>query len=275
MTETCSHWVEEFRKDFVQRGSSQTTWNGDYWKILKKLPMESPLTATVLHDLVIGTTPNTKSRKRACMVARQLAQFAQIDYNPKRYEGKYSPDSVNPRLVPSDTLICSEWSRLTNPGWKWVIGILATYGLRPHEAFRLDFDLLRTGDKILQVEKNTKTGKRQVWAYHPEWFEAFNLADVQLPPIKLDRPNEAIGRSINHYFRDAKVPFNPMLLRHRWAIRSLEYGLDYKLAARMMGHSYIVHERIYHRWIDRVILQNAYDRTLQNHQTPPLPYSED
>ncbi|BAU09705.1 integrase protein [Leptolyngbya sp. NIES-3755] len=155
------------------------------------------------------------------------------------------------------------------------MGILATYGLRPHEAFRLDFDALKQCDRIVQVQRNTKTGKRQVWAYHPEWFEAFHLEHVQLPSIDLNRPNEAIGRSVNHYFRDANVPFNPMLLRHRWAIRSLEYGLDYKLAARMMGHSYIVHERIYHRWIDRTVLQSAYDRSLENHQVPPLPKDSD
>ncbi len=271
MSHCCNYWVEKFQEDFYQRGSSETTWKGDYWKILKHLPMKEPLTASVLHDLVISTSPNSKSRKRACMVTRQLAKFAEIDYDPRRYEGKYSPDSVDPRSIPSDEVIVSQWSRLKNPGWKWIFGILATYGLRPHEAFRLDFDLIRSGDKILQVQHNTKTGKRQVWAYHPEWFEAFDLVNVQLPPIKLDRPNEAIGRSAAHYFRDVELPFTLMALRHRWAIRSLEYGLDYKLAARMMGHSYVVHERIYHRWIDRAVLQAAYDRTLQNRPQPPLP----
>lgn len=271
MQNNCSHWVERFREDFFQRGSSETTWNGDYWKILKRLPMDEPLTADLLHALVLDTTANTKTRRRACMVVRQLARFARIDYDPKRYEGRYSPDAVNPRSIPSDAQIVAQWERLTNPGWKWVLGVLATYGLRPHEAFRLDFDSIRSGDRVVQVGKNTKTGQRQVWAYPPEWFEAFNISAVILPPINLDRPNEAIGRSAAHYFRDAKLPFTLMALRHRWAIRSLEYGLDYKLAARMMGHSYIVHERIYHRWIDRAVLQSAYDRSVQNHQTPPLP----
>ena len=166
MTDSCKCWIEKFQEDFFQRGSSQTTWNGDYWKILKHLPMKQPLT---------------------------------------------------------------------------------------------------------QVQPNTKTGRRTAWAYHPEWFEAFDLRSVQLPQIKLDRPNEAIGRSAAHYFRDVKLPFTLMALRHRWAIRSLEYGLDYKLAARMMGHSYSIHERIYHRWIDRAVLQSAYDRSLANRPDIPLP----
>lgn len=165
---SCFYWVDKFREDFYQRGSSETTWNGDYWKIFKRLPMNETLTATVLHELVIGTKPNTKTRKRACMAVRQLAQFAGVAYDPKRYEGKYSPDSVDPRSIPSDEFIVSEWSRLKNSGWKWVFGILATYGLRPHEAFRLDFEALRTGEPILQVQRNTKTGCRQVWAYPPE-----------------------------------------------------------------------------------------------------------
>lgn len=140
MPHSCKFWVDKFQLDFYQRGSSETTWTGDYWKILKRLPMTQPLTATVLHELVISTVPNTKTRKRACMVVRQMAEFAKINYDPKRYEGKYSPDSVDPRSIPSDHLIVSEWSRIKHPGWRWVLGILATYGLRPHEAFRLEFD---------------------------------------------------------------------------------------------------------------------------------------
>ncbi|MGG6270846.1 hypothetical protein ACQ4M3_40780 [Leptolyngbya sp. AN03gr2] len=235
--------------------------------------MERTLTSKLLHDLVIGNEPNTKTRKRACIVTRQMAEFARIKYDPTRYAGNYSPDSVDPRTIPTDSTIVEYWEKLSNPGWKWVFGILATYGLRPHEAFRLDLEVLRAGDSIIQVQKNTKTGYRQVWAYHPEWFEAFHLSSIHLPPIQLDRPNSAIGRSASHYFRDFGFPFRLMDLRHRWAIRTLEYGLDYQVAARMMGHGYQVHERIYHRWIDRKVLQSAYDRSLMNHQNPPLPNS--
>ena len=198
MSDRCDHWIEKFKEDFFQRGSSQTTWNGDYWKILKHLPMKEPLTAAALHELITNTAPNTKTRKRACMVTRQIAKFADIDYDPRRYEGKYSPDSVDPRSIPSDEVIVREWIKLKNPAWQWVFGILAAYGLRPHEAFRLDFDLLRSGDRIVQVQQNTKTGRRTAWAYHPEWFEAFDLRDVQIPLIKLGwgTPTQFMSASI-------------------------------------------------------------------------------
>lgn len=47
----------------------------------------------------------------------QLADFAQIDYNLRRYQGKYSPESVSPRSIPANELIVTEWSRLINLGW--------------------------------------------------------------------------------------------------------------------------------------------------------------
>ena len=57
-------------------GKARTTWNGDYWAMLKRLPMDEPLSDEVLLDLVLSTLPDSRQRKRAVMVANALFSFA-------------------------------------------------------------------------------------------------------------------------------------------------------------------------------------------------------
>lgn len=271
MPHSCQFWINRFRDDFLQRGKSETSWLTDYQKILNRLPPSASLTANVLHEVVISTPVNTKTRKRAAMVCGAIARFAGVKYDPAPYAGKYSPAMVNPRNIPADDLICESYDRLTNPGWRWVFGVIATYGLRPHEAFRLDFERFRERNPIVFVQPNTKTGSRLVWAFHPEWIERFNLFSVELPPIDLTRRNTGVGESASHYFHGIKLPFRLYDMRHRWAIRTLEYGLDPSLAAKQMGHSRDVHDRIYHRWIEESVQQRAYEALLQKTDRPKPP----
>lgn len=269
-TKPCRYWIERFQEDFYQRGRSQTTWTGDYWKVLKHLPPEAPLTATLLHQLVIATPPNTKSRRRACMVAQQLAKFARLNYDPRPYQGRYTPRKPQPRDIPTDEQIVAFWKSLENPGWRFILGLIATYGLRPHEAFLVDFEQLRKGDRVLWVLRG-KTGQRRVWAFHPEWFEQFNLSSPVLPGVDLTRSHDQIGHSATRHFWELKSPFRLYDLRHAWAIRTLEYGLEDALSARQMGHSVEVHCEIYQQWIDSHVHQRAYERLIKRDDRPKPP----
>lgn len=134
MPQSCKYWINKFREDFLQRGKSETSWKTDYQRIFNRLPPGATMNAKILHDLVLSTPVNSKTRKRACMACGAIAKFAGIKYDPSPYAGKYSPKSVNPRQIPTDEQIYQQWERLKNPGWKWVHSIIATYGLRPHEA---------------------------------------------------------------------------------------------------------------------------------------------
>jgi hypothetical protein len=270
---TCSQWIDLYHQDHRDRGVSETTWQGDYWKILKHLPPDEILTRDLLHTLVTRTNANTKTRKRAAMVAAAIARFAQIDYDPRPYQGKYSPfNTAKVRNLPSDRDIAQIYQRIDNPGYRWCFGMMATYGLRNHELFRIDFDRLLARDRVLAVLPGTKTGAREIWPFHPEWFEQFHLAEITLPKLDLNRSNESLGRSVSKYFRDYyPLPFQPYDLRHRWAVRTMEYGLADSLAARQMGHSLDCHNRIYQRWIDQITQQRAYDALLSNPNRPKPP----
>ncbi len=163
-----SECVEQYKVYFFNTGGSQTTWTGDYWKIFKRLPQDATLTVEVLEQVILSTPPNSKTRKRACMVIAALAKFAQLDYNPSRLAGNYSPKRAAIRDLPNDLAIAQWWYKITNPGWRWVYGMIATYGLRPHEVFRLDLEQIRNGSNIVSVLENTKTVARLVWACYPE-----------------------------------------------------------------------------------------------------------
>lgn len=204
------------------------------------------------------------------MVTKSLARFADIDYDPAPYQGNYSPKRPQPRDIPPDQGIAEYWGSLQNQGWKFILGLIATYGLRPHEAFLVDFDRLASGDRVLWVMRG-KTGERRVWAFHPEWFEQFNLSDPVLPAVTLDRSHSKIGHSATRHFWEVGAPFQLYDLRHAWAIRSLEYGLAPELSARQMGHSVEVHTSIYQLWIDAQLQQREYDRLIQRPDRPKPP----
>ncbi|MBF2047291.1 MAG: hypothetical protein IGS54_08005 [Elainella sp. C42_A2020_010] len=267
---TCRYWIEQFREDFYQRGRSETTWRTDYWKVLKHLPPNEPLSAKLLHQLVLSTQPNTKSRRRACMVAQQISKFAQLSYDPKPYQGRYSPRKPQPRNIPTDAQIVEFWKSLENPGWRFILGLIATYGLRPHEAFLVDYDRLGQGERTLWVLKG-KTGERLVWAFHPEWFDHFQLAEPILPEVTLNRRHDQIGHSATRHFWELGCPFKLYDLRHAWAIRTVEYGLEDALSAQQMGHAVDVHCNIYQQWINRHVHQRAYERLLNRNDRPKPP----
>jgi len=179
-----------------------------------------------------------------------------------RQRSIYGSSSVIERVLPSDAEI-EQWidSLASKPAWQWVFGVIATYGLRPHEAFRLD--RWPDEDHLVEVGDNTKTGYRCCLAVHDRWVTRWNLREVRLPAINLDRANRQIGEAISKQcsrLRSSRVSteagLTPYDLRHCWARRvhtDPEYVSQWTTtqAAESMGHSEDVHRRIYHRWITR------------------------
>ncbi len=168
-------------------------------------------------------------------------------------------------------MIVSAWEKIPNPAWRFVYGIMATYGLRNHEAFFCDYSVLGRGDReaTVRVLPITKTGEHEVWPFFPSWVEEFNLREVNLPPIERDLNKttlQRIGQRVTSQFRRYGIPFSPYDLRHAWAVRTIHFGLPDTVAARMMGHSVAVHTRTYHQWITRRDQQQAVEAALARSQ---------
>lgn len=273
-SELISDWITRFETHYFttreRTDKTETTWKGDYLKILKLLPGDQPLSVDVLRSVIDATPINSKTRKRACMVLGALAKFADLPLDVQGLSGNYSAKRTSPREIPEDALIAECWDRFTNPAWQWVYGMLATYGLRPHEVFRLNYDAISSGAMVIEVQENTKTGFRRVWPCYPEWFEQFGLSQVILPQVNVNRANLDVGRAASRYLTN-HLPFKPYDLRHAWAIRTLAFGLDITLAAQQMGHSVQTHSETYHHWISDQVHQRAFESLMLRADRPMPP----
>lgn len=272
---TIGQWVESLEKDYFSKRAktykSQTTWYKDYENVFRNLDFESELTHEIVKKLILSTKPDTRTRKRYCLALGVLVRFANLDFDPSVYIGSYSPKKRKPRELPTDKQITECYLKIENHKWRWVFGMLATYGLRNHEVFFLDLEELREGNKVVTV-LDGKTGFRRVWPFHPEWVEQFDLTSVKIPEINLDRTNSAIGGTVSQHFRrNQQIPFKVYDLRHCWAIRTLEYGIDVSLAAQQMGHSLQVHSTLYHTWITSRVHHRAFELALQKSDRPKPP----
>jgi integrase len=206
---------------------------------------------------------------RACNAYRQLAEFAGLPSETcSSLRGSYSASEVDPRYLPEDELIAQWRAEIKDPGWQWVSGMLATYGLRPHEVYSCDLADFPT----VRVYEGTKTGSRFCWPLYPEWADSWNLVGRVDRPLELARgySNAQLGTKTSKFF-ERWGNCQAYDLRHSYARRCLEFGFSPEFGAKMMGHSPETHCRVYRRWIDegtcRAIYQAGIDR--QNRPQPP------
>jgi integrase len=115
-----------------------------------------------------------------------------------------------------------------------------------------------------------KTGRRRVWPCYPEWAEQFGIREMKLPAVT-GRNNSELGERAARYFKRAGLPFVLYDLRHCWAVRTLEFGLDLSLASQQMGHSAQVHTDTYHAWISERHHQRAYEAIMMRSDRPQPP----
>ena len=253
---TANEWATEFGK-IKAATIKATSYQSNYEEPLRSLP-DKPLTEELLVAHILSRSEaNSWNRKNDCMVFRQLAKFAGIQADFTTIKGAYKPKPLTTNDLPSDEEIKAIWNSIVSPGWRWVYGMLATYGLRPHEVFKIanSKSIASSTGKISMVD-DSKTGARDVWPLPDKWRTRFNLAEVVLPDIQIEgRNNKDLGERISANLRSDKrrrIPHKPYALRHAWAIRSAVIGVPDRIAARWMGHSVAVHAETYHAAINQL-----------------------
>lgn len=269
--ETITEIVAGFEGDYFTRrqrdSKSELTYKTDYHNIFKKLPGDEILTPQLAFQLISSTHPDSRIRKRTCIALGALCKFAKVNFDPSPYAGKYGIATTTERRIPTDDEIVARFGEIPHGGWRWVYGMLATYGLRNHEVFRLDFKQIANGTQIITVLRG-KTGSRMVFPIYPEWWELFNLQAVELPKLNLKRTNDQLGHQVTSQFSRYGIPFTPYDLRHAWAVRSLIFGLDSTMAAQQMGHSLAVHTKLYHKWIQEHHYKQAFKKLMERSERP-------
>jgi len=273
---------EEFffkeHKDEYLTSTRKTTWRSSYKPYLTRMMnIYNSSGNEKLENIFLKTLKTYKegsrSRKQCATSLSVLAKFLDIKL-PEDWKSNakgYGLTKASFRDLPSDELIEKLWERIPNKSWKFVFGLMATYGLRNHEVFFCDLtSLTNFGDKIIRVLPTTKTGEHQVWPFHPEWVEKFELLQLGnnselLPNINKDFKTttlQNIGKKITDQFKRYSLEIKPYDLRHAWAVRTIFYDLPDTVAARMMGHSVSLHTQTYHHWITKRDQQQAVNNAL-------------
>lgn len=244
---------------------TELTWDKDYRQPLSRLKDSDVLNSESLRQVIINNSkPDSRSRKRYCVAYNAFAKFLGIEVGLRDLRGNYSHKKTGKRIIPSDELIFQEIRHFEiDSGWDWIYGMLACYGLRPHEiAFVKPF---KEGQVVCRLGEGGKTGARIIYPFPIEWFNYWDLSNRRFPNIQIN-DSKQLARTIAQKFKRCNIPFKPYDLRHAWAIRSMRIGLDVSLAAQQMGHSLQIHSETYHRWISEQVHQEAFDKLTKSKQ---------
>ena len=131
--------------------------------------------------------------------------------------------------------------------------MIATYGLRPHEALHLEGP--PDEDALVTVLPETKTGFHVSHPAPEEWIDRWSLRQMRLPAIRSDRANNLVGQAVSTQCSRLSPPLavdgrrlSPDDLRHCWA-RRVHCSPDLipfwttADAAESLGHSEAVHRQ--------------------------------
>lgn len=266
---TLADWLPKMKADYLgRRGDTERvlrTWRKEYEAPLLRFDQATVLTPESIRELILSVPAQQKSRQRVANAFGRLAAVAGIalPYAIADLRGTYTSLKPAPRNLPADSLIEAIWEAIPYAPWRTVYGLIAAFGLRPHEAFRLrDIQPLPTGGARAVVDEDTKTGARFVWAIHPHWVEQWGLIEGPMPDCCLTLDNDKLGHRVSVQFRRYQVPFRPYSLRHAFARRGMEAGFPPDFLAKIMGHSLAVHLKIYRHHIEADSYQRIYQRIM-------------
>ena len=251
---TCKEMLEQYKKHyFKQRKHNKTPENG-WYKMYSRLEKAAavdnkPLSSSLIKQTIESTKSNSASRKEVLNGLTNLLGFFEIEGHKALIEDYRRNNKVKPKPlnVPTDRRIMEVYSKGFAPAynaqkkwlhrysqWQFLFGLLATYGLRIHEAWHIaNWDkpvTLKDGDwvtvdvgideeisvqhegknevipaildlsnknHILCIKHDTKTGFRMTLPISPEghdWIKEFNL----LQPLNLpdiENPMKRMGEN--------------------------------------------------------------------------------
>lgn len=270
-----SYWLDEhssgitwreaidrlYRAKVVLGRTGESTWQVNYLGRLRQIPPSSACTTASMAAALERYDRSSCSYKELYYLLRHVARLAAVPF-PEVPVPTYSQSQLV--AVPTDAEIINWVEAAPDPSaWYW--GMMATYGLRPHEiegAQLVDRD-------YCQVQEASKTGFRTVVPLPREWVERFRLHDRRLRPGNGQRP-DAVSKWLSKELRRLALPWRPYALRHAYAGRLWREGgsrLDIYTAARLMGHTPTQHAKTYRAHIQPHHVAEAAERALANGQT--------
>ncbi|ALF53849.1 hypothetical protein ACX27_14920 [Nostoc piscinale CENA21] len=221
---------------------------------------------------IYSTEAGSSTRNRTVVSLKVFLACFKFEYEfESGLTAGYKPEK---RVLPNDGEIIDAWHKIQLEGeschkrhkgnaesWGWIFAVIATYGLRPHEVLAIDYEKsfqpphfpIYINEKITG---GTKTGSRLVYPLPYKWVEHF---DIVKPKTKyIDESRELFQTKIRTFadrfgerLKTKGINFRAYDLRHRYAIRGRELGLDSHELAKWMGHTLDEHTQTYQKyWTD-------------------------
>ena len=248
-----------YRARVVLGRTGQSTWEINYLGRLRQIQPASACTSASMAKALERYDRATCSYKELFYLLRHLAKLVAVPFPEVPLPTYHQAQLV---AVPTDPEIIA-WVEEAPDPVRWYWGMMATYGLRPHE---IEGAVLIERD-LCQVADGTKTGFRTVVPLPREWVKRFGLRDRRLRPRlegSTDRP-DAVSKWLSKELRRQRLPWRPYSLRHAYGGRLWREGgsrLDVYTAARLMGHTPAVHARTYRAHIQPHQVAEAAERAL-------------
>jgi hypothetical protein len=233
-----------YKKRVVLGRTGQSTWEINYMGRLRQVDMNKVVNSREMANFVNRWGVATCSYKEAYYLAKDLCNLIAIPF-PELPLPRYTKDALTD--VPEDHEIV-DWIERADPELAWAMGMMATYGLRPHEIDACCFVDLK---HRLKVPDETKTGFRTVTPVPAEWVDLFELRSERRR-VKTSTKAHSTSQWLSAKRLKLGFPYKPYSLRHAYAGRLWRFAgahLDVFTAARLMGHSVAIHEKTYREWI--------------------------
>lgn len=288
ISKVIEQYKQQFWRSHEQNRQGLRTWESHYLRHLKKLPQDVPISQSALIQAFDKTLPNTSARFYLAWQLKKFCEFCEFDGS--KAIAAYATKNPKPsfRQIPTDTEIIEGFAKigtalspfaskqnLTQPQqWQWVYGMLATYGLRPHELFAIDLAAWISPANTLHLVTldpsltgGTKTGERScgIPPLHPQWVDLFDLQHPKLPTSSGTLANQTARIHIK--FRTTNIGFTPYALRHAYAIRGHKLRVPIKTMADYMGHTVQEHTKTYQRWMDKDVNLEIYQQVVMKQET--------
>ena len=248
-----SSWQQAIRvlyKRKVTLGTtSESTWAVNYMGSLNVIPdLSAKVTTEAIERAITRYSRDQSTYRKMMMLCKSIADITGVDF-PEIPVPTYRRAQTVYEIPTEDVII--EWVMSSPQPYRWHFGMMATYGLRPHELPELT--QLEGGDNLIHIADETKTGFRTVIPLDESWVELFDLLNRQPAPKKYLQTKDGVGRWLNEWRLNNGINYRPYMLRHAYAARLWREGgaeMDIGTAAKFMGHSIGEHEKTYRRWID-------------------------
>lgn len=252
-----------YQKKVVLGRTGQSTWEISYMGRLKQMPPLATFNTDAIEQALSKYSRDQCSYRELYYLLTHMARLCNVPF-PEVPTPTYGKAALVE--VPTDDQIIAWVEAATGPA-RWYFGLMATYGLRPHE---IEVSNLIAKNR-LQVPDGTKTGFRTVVPLMPEWVDRFDLSNPVYREERISRRNPDTGRhdQVAQYLYKEKrrlgIPWRPYSLRHAYAARLWREGgsrLDIGTAAALMGHTVKIHMQTYRAHIDPHTIAEAAEKAL-------------